>query len=247
MAKEPEVDKRVRFYQDQADSGSLISADYNQKVLDELYAGLSPTDVRRICDVGCGMGKNLPLLRRRFPQATIVALDLNSMAARAASGAASDVLVAQGNCTALPLPGGAADLAVCTEVLEHVSDLSAAVAEIARVTRSGGFCVVSSPNYLNPIGLRKWNEDRRRGSEFWDPWGGHEGYERLMTPGLVNSTVRKYFKILRVRGAGFIMAWIPLGYGRIGTRHDRYPMIGLGRFPILRNLAMNRYLLLRKC
>lgn len=246
MEKEAAVERRVRFYRDAAGAGSLISADYNQAVLAELYAEIEREQVHRLCDVGCGMGKNLPLLRREFPQATVVAFDLSSTATRAVSGSNLRVGVAQSDAAAIPVPDGRFDLVVCTEVLEHVNDLAATVTEIARSVRRSGFCIVSSPNYLNPIGLRKWYEDRRKGLEFWDPWGGHEGCERLMVPGLVDAALRRHFEILRVRGAGYIMAWIPLSYYRIGRHHDRHPMICLGRLPLFRDLAMNRYLLLRK-
>jgi SAM-dependent methyltransferase len=146
----------------------------------------------------------------------------------------------------LPLLAGTIDLLVCTEVLEHVADLDAVLTELHRVVRSGGFCIVSSPNYLNPMGLRKWFKDRRLGAEFWDPWGGHQGYERLMLPSHVDRALRKHFAILEIRGAGFLMAWTALGYGRIGRKNDRHPWLALGRAPVFRNIAMNRYLLLKR-
>jgi SAM-dependent methyltransferase len=138
------------------------------------------------------------------------------------------------------------DLVLCTEVLEHVADLQAAVCELARILAPAGHAVLSSPNYLNPMGLRKRHKDKRLGAEFWDPWGGHEGYERLMLPSLVNRAVRPWFEILEVRGAGYLMAWTALGYRRVGKKNDRYPMLLLGRVPGIRHLAMNRYLLLRR-
>ena len=42
------------------------------------------------------------------------------------------------------------------------------------------------------------------------------------------------------------MAWVPLGYRRIGALNDRHPFIGLGRLPLLRDLAINRYVLPRQ-
>lgn len=246
MERESALERRLRFYQDAADAGSLISADYNQTVLAEFYAEIEHEPIHRICDLGCGMGKNLPLLCRRFRGARFVAFDLSSTAIRAVSSMGLGISVAQGNVTALAVRERHFDLIVCTEVLEHVNDLTKALAEIARAVRKGGFCIISSPNYLNPVGLRKWYEDRRKGSEFWDPWGGHEGYETLMLPRLVDKASLRFFDILKVQGAGYLMAWIPLSYSRIGRRHDRNPMIGLGRLRFLRNVGMNRYLLLRK-
>jgi hypothetical protein len=62
----------------------------------------------------------------------------------------------------------------------------------------------------------------------------------------VNHAVRPWFEIELVRGAGYLMGWTALGYGRVGKKNDRHPMLRLGRLPGIRNLAMNRYLLLRR-
>jgi SAM-dependent methyltransferase len=138
------------------------------------------------------------------------------------------------------------DLAVCTEVLEHVEDLNLAFGEISRILRSGGHAVISSPNYLNPMGLRKWRNDWRMGESYWDPWGGHPGFERLMLPRTVSKAFRSRFTVRAVLGAGYLMAWIPLGYRRIGRLSDSFPLRAAGRLPLLRHLGMNRYLLLKK-
>ncbi len=46
-----------------------------------------------------------------------------------------------------------------------------------RVLRPNAWAVISSPNYLNPMGVRKWLNDRRLGESYWDPRGGHPGFE----------------------------------------------------------------------
>jgi len=245
MSRDPDHDaSRVHFYAEAADSGSMLSAAYNQLVLADFYRGIAGT-VERVADIGSGVGSNLGPIRARFPKARVAAFDLSLAGLRTSRRQhGSDAVVA--DALELPLPGGFADLVVCTEVLEHVADLDRGVAELARITRPGGFCVISSPNYRNPMGFRKASIDRRRGTGYWDPWGGHEGFERLMTPGLVDRAVRRAFEIRQVRGAGFPMAWTALGYRRVGVFNDRHPMLWLGRVPVFRDLAMNRYLLLRR-
>lgn len=44
----------------------------------------------------------------------------------------------------LPLRGGCADLVLCTQMLEHVRNPAAAVAEMRRVTRPGGTCLLTT-------------------------------------------------------------------------------------------------------
>jgi SAM-dependent methyltransferase len=239
-------DPRRDFYLKIADEGSFLSPSYSQRVLCELYQLTRGENPRIVCDIGSGRGNNLPALREMFPSSRLVALDLNWNVLAAGRSLTTSALSVQSDIASLPLRNCEAELAVCTEVLEHVADLAGAVGEIARIVCPRGYAVISSPNYLNPLGIRKWLHDSRHGDEYWDPWGGHPGFERLMIPGLVRRAVVPYFEILKTRGAGYLMAWIPLGYRRIGAVNDRYPLLGLGRWPLFRDVALNRFLLLRK-
>lgn len=47
--------------------------------------------------------------------------------------------------TALPVPDSAFDVALCTEVLEHVPDPIAAISEFARILKPGGLLIVTAP------------------------------------------------------------------------------------------------------
>jgi SAM-dependent methyltransferase len=242
-------DPRALYYREEADEGSFVSAGYSQRVLRELYGRLhriGGARILRICDIGSGAGLNLPALRNSFPDARLVSVDLNLPALRRGRGREPAARAVAGDALALPVRSGSFDLAVCTEVLEHVSSIERALEEMARVLGPGGYAAVSSPNYLNAMGVRKWMRDRRYGAEQWDPWEGHPGFERLMLPAKVRKAAAPFFRIEAVRGAGFLMAWLPLGYRRIGRLHDAHPLVALGRLPVARDTAMNRYLLLRK-
>jgi SAM-dependent methyltransferase len=239
-------DPRSNFYRQESDEGSHLSPAYNQAVLVELLSRIRNTRVRRIADLGSGAGLNVPTLRTLFRDAQIITMDLSWSALAIGRRTLDAVSPAQSDASAIPLASGSLDLIVCTEVLEHVGEMSAVVAEMHRVLHKTGVAVISSPNYLNPMGVRKWLNDRRLGDSFWDPWGGHPGFERLMHPRLVNRALSPYFTLDTVRGAGFMMGWIPLGYRRIGNINDRYPLRWLGRLPLVRQVAINRYLLLRK-
>jgi 2-polyprenyl-3-methyl-5-hydroxy-6-metoxy-1,4-benzoquinol methylase len=59
----------------------------------------------------------------------------------------------------LPFADGSFDIVTCQQVLEHVQDLHRTISELVRVTRTGGFIVVSVPNYLFPYEghyMMKW-------------------------------------------------------------------------------------------
>ena len=60
----------------------------------------------------------------------------------------------------LPFPDAKVDGIVCTNVLEHVGDAQACIAEISRVMRPGGFVFISTPfmfpTHPDPLDRRRW-------------------------------------------------------------------------------------------
>jgi len=61
--------------------------------------------------------------------------------------------LAQGDVTTLPVRSAAFDVAVCWDVLEHLPQPEAAIAELARVLRPGGLAVLALPNVVSLKGL----------------------------------------------------------------------------------------------
>jgi 2-polyprenyl-3-methyl-5-hydroxy-6-metoxy-1,4-benzoquinol methylase len=53
----------------------------------------------------------------------------------------------------LPLPDGGADAAAAVEVIEHLENPRALFRELARITRPGGWVVVTTPNQLSGLSL----------------------------------------------------------------------------------------------
>ena len=126
------------------------------------YAGLARDTVRqlgqyldlngkRVVDVGGGPG----FFTREFREAGALALcldtDSGELAAMGRPGPGSAV----GSALRLPIASGAVDVCFSSNVLEHVGDWQAMLAEMVRVTRPGGIVFVAFTNWLSP-------------------WGGHE-------------------------------------------------------------------------
>ncbi|HZN74538.1 MAG TPA: methyltransferase domain-containing protein [Micromonosporaceae bacterium] len=95
-----------------------------------------------LVDVGCGAGLLAPHVAGKGYHH--VGVDLVSSALEQA--AAHGVTAVRGDVTALPLADGCADVVSAGEILEHVPDLPAAVAEVCRVLRPGGRLVVDTLN-----------------------------------------------------------------------------------------------------
>ena len=87
---------------------------------------------QRVLDLGCGERPYADL----FGAAWCIGLD------RSLDGARPDILA---DASRLPLAGGWADLVFCSQVLEHVPDPAALLAECTRVLRPGGELVLSAP------------------------------------------------------------------------------------------------------
>lgn len=128
----------------------MLTADYDR-------LGLVSGD--RLLDLGCGFGRHAFEAARRGAHvvaldagrdevegvvATFVAMvDAGELAAGAVRAAA-----VQGDALHLPFPDGSFDRVICSEVLEHIPDDVAAMAELARVLRPGGTMAVTVPRFF---------------------------------------------------------------------------------------------------
>ncbi len=108
----------------------------------------------RILDIGCGSGRHTAAAAA-YPGITAIGVDRCLPDVREARGRLIDH-EALGLCRgrwrtivadigALPFPDAYFDLVICAEVLEHLPDDQAAIAEIARVLKPGMNLVVSVP------------------------------------------------------------------------------------------------------
>ena len=110
---------------------------------------LKPGD--RLLDLGCGEGRHVHGVHV-IGGIDVVGVDLHEpsldkaragLAMLPASGA--DTVLMTGDAYRLPFPDGSFDAVICSEVLEHLHDYSAALVEIARVLKPGGRFVGTVP------------------------------------------------------------------------------------------------------
>lgn len=116
---------------------------------------IAPGD--RVLDLGCGAGRHSFELLRRGAHVTAVDHDAEALGAVRAmfdamdaegevpQGGTGETVV--GDALALPFPDAHFDGVLVSEVLEHIPEDTAAMAEIARVVRPGGMVAVSVPRY----------------------------------------------------------------------------------------------------
>jgi len=104
----------------------------------------APLGGQRVLDAGCGVGMYLVAFRR-FTDAAY-GVDLDPARITQAAKGSSNVQVA--SVEALPFADGSFDVVLSHEVIEHVTDDRAAVAEAVRVLRPGGRLAIYAPNRL---------------------------------------------------------------------------------------------------
>ena len=112
----------------------------------------------RVLDMGCGAGRHAFEMYRRGGD--VIAFDqdgdelagvLDVFAAMRDGGEVPDGAEAdikQGDALALPFADGEFDRVVAAEVLEHIPDDEAAIAELVRVLRPGGTLAVTVPRWF---------------------------------------------------------------------------------------------------
>ncbi|HVT69355.1 MAG TPA: methyltransferase domain-containing protein [Trebonia sp.] len=117
---------------------------------------IAPGD--RVLDLGCGAGRHAFEAYRRG--ARVLAADLDQaelppvsgmFAAMRAEGEApppAGAAAVSADATRLPFPDDVFDAVIAAEILEHIPDDAAAIAEIARVLRPGGTVAVTVPAWL---------------------------------------------------------------------------------------------------
>ena len=118
--------------------------------------GLRPGD--RVLDMGCGAGRHAFEMYRRGGDVIAFDQDGDELAGvldlfgamrdagEVPDGAEADIK--EGDALSLPFADGEFDRVVAAEVLEHIADDTAAIAELARVLRPGGTMAVTVPRWL---------------------------------------------------------------------------------------------------
>ncbi|HQQ76207.1 MAG TPA: methyltransferase domain-containing protein [Thermoanaerobaculia bacterium] len=150
-----------------------------------LFEDLDPRPGERILDCGCGIGFHL-LLLQAWRGVAPSGIDMDVGRLRKANRGGARPRVAGAALPRLPFRDGTFDKVLASEVLEHLPDDRAALAELFRVLKPGGILALSVPHARFPF----WWDPISR---VWGALGGNPirrgplvgiwtGHERLYLP-----------------------------------------------------------------
>lgn len=142
--------ERQREHWQEADAAHFAwqTESYSGALEARLLGDIRAAEGQRLLEIGCGEGGNLFNLRR-LP-AVRFGVDFSRAKARFARRA-SQALTAVADAARLPFGDDAFDFVLIRDVLHHVPDPSAVVAEAQRVLAPGGRLVVIEPNGRSPL------------------------------------------------------------------------------------------------
>lgn len=181
------------------------------RMLDDLEVEIVERYARgkEVLEVGCGTG----LILQRVSAFASSARGIDLSAGMLAKAAARGLHVAQASATELPIATASVDVAYSFKVLAHIPDIHAAMREMARVVRPGGFVIAE---FYNARSLRRL-------------------VKAVKPPTAVSENTNDEHVYTRYDDAKAIQSYLPPELEWVDTRGIRVitPVAGVLRIPVL--------------
>ena len=210
-------------------------ADAYDEIAEHIYEGpamyrdtlaLVPDCYGRILDVGCGQGRFLELLKRRYPKITELAgCDISPRLCAMARDRVSGAEISVCNAERLdPYPDSRFDFVFMVGSLEHMQDHLAALTAACRVLRQNGKLIVSVPN-REWIRYERWASRHKQGQPVDDYWFRPAELSSLcVRAGFMVEEMRGVWALLRGNWIHVIENWAATLFPRL---HYKMKCIGI--------------------
>lgn len=123
---------------------------------------------KRVLDAGCGKGRFSAIIKRRFPDAEVTALDVSAEMLRHVP---MGIRTVQHGILDMPFKDCEFDAVICIEALEHVVQIEQGVAELARVLGTEGKLIIIDKN-KEKLGKLEMPD--------WEKWFNHDDLLNMM-------------------------------------------------------------------
>jgi len=162
---------------------------------------------RRVLDVGCGAAYGAEMMAIAGATSVVGVDRAEAVLEAARPTMPADVTLVHGDARALPFADGSFDLVTVFELIEHVDEPEAVLAELSRVLAPGGIALVSTPN-----------------RDAYPPGNPHHVHE--YTPGELASALERYFAHIELHRQSnlIVSAVMP---EEVAERDDLDPVHGL--------------------
>lgn len=152
-----------------ASSSMTLSGPAEQQVCkeSEVYPRLLPLAGASILELGCGRAELTRSIARRYPDARITALEVDTIqhALNVRDNDLPNVGFAEGGAQEIPLPTSSINIVLLFKSLHHVPGelLGNAMSEIHRVLVPGGLAYISEPVFAGPYNeiMRVFHDEER--------------------------------------------------------------------------------------
>lgn len=168
-----------------------------------------PADARLVVDVGCAFGYGTVALMASGPRnRTVIGVERDPTHLAAAARRFPWLTILEGDAADLPFSDDAVDAVTLLDVLEHVADPPAVVAEIHRILKPGGVLIASVPNHglLAAVDSTNTYPALRRRFPSWLPMDSADDCDgrehRHYTLEQLRETLEPHFEIDRVARSG---------------------------------------------
>lgn len=131
------------------------------KLADWGFSHLPSMAVKKAVDLGCGAGRNVGELLRRYPKAQVTGVDYSALSVEKSSAYNQKAIadgrcdIQQGDVSDLKLPAEAFDLATAFETVYFWPGLETCFAQVAKVLKPGGsFLICNESDGKDAAGLK---------------------------------------------------------------------------------------------
>ena len=165
---------------------------------------------KRVIEVGCGRGGFAARLTgMTLPPPWLVAADFSSAAISkgrlfAATAAVAPIRWELADVQSLGHPECSFDTVISCETIEHVPDPRTAICEFRRILKPGGRLLLTTPNYLGPMGLYRAYA-RAIGRPYTEE--GQPINNFMLLPRLLRWVRQAGLRIVAVDGRGHYLPW----------------------------------------